>query len=174
MKKRVSVLVLAVVLSTFTSFFAYSAAPDAPIPRQQNAYKAYKDFLENKNSNKSIDVFSGAYIDEQGILNINIAGNSNKLIQEVNEPNTKYHTVKWTKNQLIKAQKKLSDDMEKYNIIATELDEINNTIIVYLKTLNNDAMEKITDDTEISNITFRKMDLEVTFTSDIINSSKIQ
>ncbi len=176
MIKKLFILAICMFLMTSTTIYAgvQPNDPNKEISKQEKAIKSYKNFVEKRNLNKEYtDSYAGAYIDDQGNLNINIVGDFSKLKSNVNDNNIKYNNAKWSMNQLEKALEKINKNMDALNIKATELDEKNNTIIVYMKDINNESMKKIIEESSFPDITFKQTDLEISFSGDVINGNPV-
>lgn len=111
--------------------------------------------------------YGGAYIDEKGTLNVNIVGdgpNIKKLIESANTKtiNIKYHSVKYSLQNLKDMDNSLCDRLVELGIKALEVDEKNNKLIIYLKDLQDaqkiENIKKIIDSPAIE---YQKMDGEI-------------
>ncbi|MDR3601602.1 MAG: hypothetical protein P4L49_14165 [Desulfosporosinus sp.] len=111
--------------------------------------------------------YGGAYIDEEGTLNVNIVGdgqNIKKLIESANTKaiNINYHSIKYSLQNLKDMDNSLCDRLVELGIKALEVDEKNNKLIIYLKDLQDTQkiqnIKKIIDSPAIE---YQKMEGEI-------------
>lgn len=116
-------------------------------PDQSEAIKINKEIrasFVDKFGDRYPDDYGGAYIDDDGVLNINAVGGKVKSIEEMGKNyKIKYHNVKYSLNYLTEIVDTLSSKMNKLEIFSVSLDEIENKVIVCLDNLTPEKIEKI-------------------------------
>ncbi|GKX29578.1 hypothetical protein SH1V18_20580 [Vallitalea longa] len=114
--------------------------------QEEKSLQSYKQIQEIINYNIELaEYYGGAYIDDEGYLNINIKNHDNKfniedtglkMIQDSNEA-IKYHYVKKTKKELKEAVNKLNNRMKELAISQIELSEKNNKVYIYMNNIED-------------------------------------
>lgn len=97
------------------------------------------EVIENVQDNYP-DNYGGAYIDSNGILNINIVGDDSNIKKD---SNVIYHKVKFSLKDLNKAVDKLGKQMQTLGIGALGCDEEKNRVVVWLSNLDDQTIDLI-------------------------------
>lgn len=150
-KKAVSLIVLASLLLS-TSLVGQSAFAASNPPKSASFFSNQKVALKNYHSLKEgfkkqfnsddtyPDSYAGAYIDDNGNLNINLSDDGASIKSAVNDDRTIYHSVAFSNKQLNNAVKFLNNYLGKDGIVATEVDEKNDKVYVYLQNANDTSI----------------------------------
>lgn len=120
-------------------------------------YKLFDDKSNLELQKKYLNEYGGSYLDEKGILNINILHGGRNIKKIIQNQNVKYHDVKFTYMYLKEIYNMLSEQMKDLNIYVVELDERNNKVIIYLKDLeDSQEIDKFISD--LNAIEYKKAD----------------
>lgn len=158
---------------------------------EQEALKNYRlinDLLKNDISNRvnntiSLDSenYSGAYIDDEGNLNIGYVGNYGGALKEmtadqIKEQKIKYHSQKYSKKELEDLINNLTANMMDDSIYSIALDEKNNKVIVELYDISNikfrDKIKNFPSDMIEFKQKQKELDISLTATVEIRNGAK--
>ncbi len=166
------VTLLALALSLGCGIIAYAQ----PVDQYSNQYDAVKSYniIEEKYNGNYPDNYAGSYIDDQGDLTVCVTGDNFDNIKDiVKNSKVKYQTKKsFSLNYLNKTIDKISKDMTTLDVSAVELDEKNNKIYVYVNNLNNEKEEKIKELVNSPAIEIKNQDLNVVFTTNVVNGTQ--
>ncbi|QTH42999.1 hypothetical protein J4772_00445 [Cohnella sp. LGH] len=134
----------------------------------ENNVQLQKALEFNKSAN---DSYAGVYIDNEGILNVNVVGDVAKLKTLTAAEDIKYHQVKYTYAELEKGLLALQDKLAELSISQVGIDEIQNKLSIHVKELDDQKIQAISKyiDPEIAD--FQKTVGELVFTADILNGS---
>jgi hypothetical protein len=175
MKKTIASIVSIILLLTIcSSAFAEGTNETSFIKNQTQALKNHEKIIEKLKTDKNFaESYSGAYIDEEGNLNINVTNGYTNAESKVGVSGVKYHEAKRSYKKLTEVQNKLS--LKDLNVAATELDEKNNKVIVYLNNYDDASINNVTsilDDKDA--VEFRKQDQEgeITLTANVVGGHK--
>lgn len=176
-------LVLSILLYSFGIFSANASDNQSKFQSNQNvAYENYntiKEHYKTKYGKDHPENYAGAYLDEEGNLNINLVGDNgivgesdNDLRILVKDDKIKYHKVKYSLNHLDNIINSLNDKMVSLDIAAIELDEQNNKVYIYLNDLNNTQISKIKKVIDSPAIEFKQQEQKITLTAtDLVNGT---
>jgi streptogrisin B len=114
------------------------------ITNQNNALENNKILHENMKKNSELDEnFAGAYIDEDGNLNVNYVGDIEKVKNTLKLNNVNFHSAKYSYKHLEDITNKLSDKMIELGIKSVELDDRNNKVIITLDKFDKEKENRI-------------------------------
>jgi uncharacterized protein YehS (DUF1456 family) len=168
------------VLSVIVCGFAFANASSDNdlqskfIVNQNIAYEKFniiKEHYKNKYGKENAANYAGAYLDEEGNLNINLVDDTNvsgdsdsDLKSLVKDDSVKYHKVKYSYDHLNGIISKLNNKMIDLDINAIELDEQNNKIYIYLKDLSEIKTSNIKKLINSSAVEFKQQNPNLTST----------
>lgn len=162
---KIAVLVAFILLvSAFGTCFAVARIASKK-PSMEGIFMNPSKVADTVNKYKSLypDNYGGAYIDENGILNINIVGDESSFSKE---PNVIYHKVKYTLVELQNALDKLTEKMQTLDIVTVGVDEEKNKVIVTVKSMDSqtvDLIKKTVSDPDLLEITQQDPNLKIEF-----------
>lgn len=189
-KKVISIfMVLTFVLSILcTNAFAESDSTSSISTFQVNqnksleSYQFVRDNLSKKYLKATPDYYAGSYLDSEGNLVFNLANSDGKEIKDLLENSNidstkiKFNNVKYSLSYLEGVLSILKESMVNLGISATELDEQNNKIYIYLDSLDKEKINKINNILKISDmIEFKKQELVIksTATTTVKNGTSV-
>ena len=157
MKRKL--MILLTIVSIFALCITTNATVDtmsAKIEKQKDSIKAYQEIEKaiKSKSDKSLSKYAGAYIDDNGNLNILIAGKNNDDIDTFGKSaklNTViYHDAVLTINELLNLKNSIDNSVENLRnkgIIITEcvLNEEENCIYLYVENLDQQKIDILKD-----------------------------
>lgn len=114
--------------------------------------------VQQKFNSETATEYGGAYLDEEGNLNVNIVGEGKKVKELFENKDVNFHKVNYTYESLDSLYKLLSDDMLDLNISLVEVDQQNNKVVVYTEDIDNsEGIKKLTKNS--SALEVRKKDM---------------
>ncbi|NBI28990.1 S1 family peptidase [Chengkuizengella marina] len=177
-KKIVSFLVAVLLVVSIVSGSVYAEkSPNDELNvlliKESKALKINKDVKKKVKDNKKYeDDYAGVYIDDDGILNINLVNNVEEVSNLIDSNEVKYNKVKNSFKKLDQTMKFLTPRMNELGITSLSLDEMKNKVVIYLKQPDEKAIKKINKLVEKGAVEIQEQKLEVVTTADIINGSK--
>lgn len=127
--------------------------------------------VQQKFNSETATEYGGAYLDEEGNLNVNIVGEGKKVKELFENKDVNFHKVNYTYESLDSLYKLLSDDMLDLNISLVEVDQQNNKVVVYTEDIDNsEGIKKLTKNS--SALEVRKKDFVIKPTYDVVNGSE--
>mgnify|MGYP000937104890 CR=1 FL=1 len=148
--------------------FGSSNSDETEKLQEASVMRTYEKVINEMNNLGLADAYSGSYIDNGGklIILLQEGQNTDKLKENLNQSEVEFASVKYSIKQLDEVQEQLDDKMIELGIKATERDEINNRIIVYLSSIDKKTINAIKNYMDLENediIEFKKMDAEISF-----------
>ncbi|TYQ15295.1 UNVERIFIED_CONTAM: hypothetical protein Cloal_1729 [Acetivibrio alkalicellulosi] len=201
-KKFLSIIVVLCILSTL--FFGVNVLANYRennsrnnfFNNQEKSLEIHEKILtEYKEDN--LDYFGGFFLDDEGVLNINLVEDNKQKAENnkqrnakelVKGDNVKFHYVKHSLNTLNNTANVLANEMLSLGINAVEVDEINNAVIVYLDSLSKeveiknkiDSLSKeveIKNKIDVSTVIFKETDsrltIQKTYNVNVINGEEM-
>lgn len=167
-KKFLAIMLSFPLLLVPSATFKSGNSHEADKLQEASVMRTYEKVINEMNNLGLADAYSGSYIDNGGklIILLQEGQNTDKLKENLNQSEVEFASVKYSIRQLDEVQKKLDVKMMDLGIQATERDEINNRIIVYLSGLDEKAINAIKNYMDLENediIEFKKMDAEISF-----------
>ena len=173
-KKFLAIMLSFPLLLVPSATFKSGNSHEADKLQEASVMKTYEKVINEMNNLGLADAYSGSYINNDGKLivllqegqNIDKLKENLSLKENLNQSEVEFASVKYSIKQLDEVQEKLDDKMIELGIEATERDEINNRIIVYLSSIDKKTINAIKNYMDLENediIEFKKMDAEISF-----------
>ena len=167
-KKFLAIMLSFPLLLVPSATFKSGNSHEADKLQEASVMKTYEKVINEMNNLGLADAYSGSYINNDGklIVLLQEGQNTDKLKENLNQSEVEFASVKYSIKQLDEVQEKLDDKMIELGIEATERDEINNRIIVYLSSIDKKTINAIKNYMDLENediIEFKKMDAEISF-----------
>lgn len=182
MKRKLKViLTLCLVSAISLSLFSVSSGNSSR--NQQNKetnqltalkyYKDIKDMFKNKYNKDNADYYAGSYIDDNGDLNVITTDDGKELKDLLKTDKVKFNKAKYSYNYLDNIVKTLNSKMIDLEISGMGIDEEKNKVLIYLKDLNDDKVNKIKKVMDCQAVEFINRDTtstsKFTSTTEVIN-----
>jgi hypothetical protein len=181
-KKKTTLFLM--ILLVFTLLFSTSLFADNNKQKEvENSLKIEQDIQAVQNlqiikekikGSKDEKRYAGAYIDEDGYLNVNFVSEVESIKEKAKLKNTKYHSVEFALEHLEELMEAvINDESIIKDISMVELSQKDNSINIYLKELEDSKAQKIKKTLDTPAIKFKKQELEfvTTTTVEIINQN---
>lgn len=184
-RKRISKVISVIFVLTVligTNVFASNNSSNN-VPSKETTFLANQNkSLENnkvlreqlKNNKEFNDNFAGVYIDEQGNLNVNYAGDVEKFKNSVKLDNVIFHAAKYQYNHLENVVNMLNNRMVELDIRSVELDEKNNKVVITIDKMESNKVSKIKAivDSPAMEVIEQTPGLSPQFTTNVVNGSQ--